>query len=166
MKPRANLHSRHPAILGFVGAIFLFTTLPLQAATVTPFKTLLGSWKGSGTFSLEDGTRERISCNAYYTGGASQLGLAILCKSPNNEIHMRGKLSYNGGKVSGSWEERTYQAEGKLTGKASDNKLKMDISGLVTGTMIVAYSGKRQQVSIKTAGTQLKTIDIKLARSR
>lgn len=30
---------------------------------------LLGFWGGDGSFQLRDGTRQRISCNAYYTGG-------------------------------------------------------------------------------------------------
>ena len=144
--------------------LLLFSLGNAQAGTVDPFKDLLGSWKGSGTFSLQDGTRERISCNAYYTGGGAQLHLAILCKSPNNQIHMRGKLSYNGGHLSGSWEERTYHAEGQLKGRATDKKLKMSISGNVTGSMLVSYAKRRQNVQIKTAGTSLKTVNIKLAR--
>ena len=147
-------------------ASFLMS-LPLhavQAAEINPFKPLLGSWKGNGTFSLQDGTRERISCNAYYTGGGSQLRLAILCSSPNNKIHMRGKLSHSGGTVSGSWEERTFHAEGMLKGKASAKRLKMTISGIVTGTMLVAFGKRRQSVEIKTAGSNLKTVSIKLAR--
>ncbi|MCF6197816.1 MAG: hypothetical protein L3J67_00205 [Hyphomicrobiaceae bacterium] len=141
--------------------------LPLQTAQAGkagPFKNLLGSWKGSGTFSLQDGTRERISCNAYYTGGGPQLRLAILCSSPSNKIHMRGKLSYNGGHLTGSWEERTFHAAGVLKGKATAKSLKMTISGIVTGTMLVSYSKRSQSVKIKTTGSNLKTVSIKLAR--
>ncbi len=146
-------------------ALFLVLFLqPAQAGKSDPFKTLLGSWKGNGTFSLQDGTRERISCNAYYTGGGSQLRLAILCSSPSNKIHMRGKLSYNGGRLTGSWEERTYHAEGVLKGKATNKSLKMSISGVVTGSMNVSFSKRRQSVQIKTTGSNLKTVSIKLAR--
>ena len=77
---------------------------------------------------------------------------------------MRGKLSHSGGKLSGSWEERTYHAEGKLDGKATGSKLKMTISGNVTGSMIVSFGAKRQSVQIKTAGSNLKTVSINLAR--
>ncbi len=156
--------SRSSRFFTLVTLLFLFAVPGLQAAETNPFETLLGSWKGSGTFSLQDGTRERISCNAYYTGGGSQLRLAILCSSAKNKIHMRGKLSLNGGRLSGSWEERTYHAVGKLSGKASGKRLKMSISGNVTGTMLVSYAKRRQRVQIKTAGTNLKTVSIKLAR--
>ena len=137
---------------------------PASAAKLDPFKTLLGSWKGGGTFSLTDGTKERISCNGYYTGGGSQLGLAILCKGPNNKIHMRGKLSLNGSQISGHWEERTYHAEGALKGKATNKRLSMHISGNVSGSMTVAYSKRQQNVTIRTSGTALKTVSIKLSR--
>ncbi len=148
-----------------LAALFFFALTPAaQAAKSGPFKTLLGSWKGSGTYSLQDGTRERISCNAYYTGGGAQLRLAILCSSPGNKIHMRGKLSSSGGRLSGSWEERTYHAEGTLTGKVSPGKLKMAVSGVVKGTMMVSFKGRRQNVKINIKGTALKSVNVKLAR--
>ncbi len=158
---------RRPLLVTLTALFVLaFTVLqsPVRAAEVNPFKTLLGSWKGSGTFSLQDGTRERISCNAYYTGGGSQLRLAILCSSSNNKIHMRGKLSYSGGALSGSWEERTFHADGQLKGKASGKRLTMAISGNITGSMVVAFSKRRQSVQIKTVGSNLKSVNIRLAR--
>ena len=162
----SNVRSRRGGrtLLTLATLFFLLGTPVAQAAEVNPFKTLLGSWKGSGDFSLTDGTRERISCNAYYTGGGAQLRLAILCSSSNNKIHMRGKLSYSGGLLSGSWEERTFHAEGNLNGKAGSSRLDMKISGNVTGSMKVAYTKSRQSVQIKTSGSNLKTVSIKLAR--
>ncbi len=169
MKQREALSTIHPktcvrALAIPVLLLFLVAAPSLQAAQVSPFKTLLGSWKGSGTFSLADGTRERISCNAYYTGGGAQLGLAILCSSSANKIHMRGKLSYSSGRLTGNWEERTYNAEGRLSGKVVKKQLKMKISGNVTGSMVVAFSKKRQSVTIRTAGGSLKSVNIRLAR--
>ena len=52
-------------------------------AEASPFDTLLGSWGGSGEIHLDKGRKERIKCNAYYTGGGSDLGLAIRCQSDN-----------------------------------------------------------------------------------
>ena len=169
MKQLVNLFfdrrfSVHRTVLALATLLFLVTAPQLRAAEVDPFKTLLGSWKGSGTFSLQDGTRERISCNGYYTGGGSQLRLAILCSSSNNKIHMRGKLSHSAGRLSGDWEERTYNAQGRLSGKATSSRLTMTISGVVSGTMIVSFRKRAQSVTIKTTGTALKTVNIKLAR--
>lgn len=136
----------------------------LDAAPRNPVSTLKGSWKGGGSFKLADGTSERISCNAYYTGGGTQLGLAILCSSSANKIHMRGKVSFSGSRVSGTWEERTYNAEGRLSGKSTSGKLSMSISGNVRGSMNVTYGARKQNVHISTVGSNLTTVDITLRR--
>ena len=58
-----------------------------------------------------------VLMHAYYTGGGSQLGLAILCKSESSNIHIRSKLSQSGGRITGTWEERTFNAEGNASGR-------------------------------------------------
>ncbi len=151
-------------VLVLAGAFFLAQAMPVRAAGTSAFKTLLGSWKGTGTFSLQDGHRERISCNGYYTGGGSQLRLAILCSSSDNKIHMRGKLSNSQGILSGSWEERTFNADGRLTGKVSRNRLVMKISGNVTGTMTVSFAKRFQKVVISIRDSNLKTVNINMSR--
>ena len=91
--------------------MFLVPAGPSKA-NPSPFDTLLGSWGGSGEIRLDKGRKERIKCNAYYTGGGSDLGLAIRCQSDNYKIEIRSKLSYSGGRLSGNWEERTFNASG------------------------------------------------------
>lgn len=130
-----------------------------------PFNILLGSWGGSGSYRLSDGTTERMRCNAYYTGGGSQLGMAIRCTSPNNKIEIRSKLSQSGGRISGNWEERTYNAEGNAVGRATGNKMVLRISGQISGTMRVTFSRTRQSVSISTKGTALESVNVTLRRS-
>lgn len=152
-------------------SVFLIAALALLAAgsqhgaAASPFDTLLGSWGGSGQIRLEDGTTERIRCNAYYTGGGAQLGMAIRCSSDNYNIEMRSKLSYSGGAVSGNWEERTFNARGEVKGRASDSNLRLNISGNITGSMSVSYSRSSQNVSISTEGIALKSVSISLSRS-
>jgi hypothetical protein len=137
---------------------------PTQADS-NPFGTLLGSWRGSGQIELDGGRTERVKCNAYYTGGGSQLGMAIRCQSETSNVEIRSKLSQSGGRVTGTWEERTYNAEGSATGQATSDKMSLQISGGVTGTMSVSYSGSRQSVAIATQGIALKSVTIDLTRS-
>jgi hypothetical protein len=92
-----------------------------SGADPSPFDTLLGSWGGSGQIRLDKGRMERIKCNAYYTGGGAELGLAIRCQSDNYKIEIRSKLSYSGGRLSGNWEERTFNAQGLGYGHAQQN---------------------------------------------
>jgi len=156
-----------------LSALIAIVVLPLlvlfgahqATADPGPFNGLLGSWGGTGEYSLDDGTRERIKCNAYYTGGGSQLGMAIRCSSDNNKIEIRSKLNSSGGRVSGHWEERTYNAEGDAGGTATADRITLQISGAVSGNMSVAYTASSQTVTITTQGTALRGVNITLARS-
>lgn len=152
----------------------LLTALVLTMALVSsssswaaagPFDTLLGSWRGSGQILLSDGRTERLKCNAYYTGGGSRLGMAIRCQSESSNVEIRSKLSQTGGRISGTWEERTFNAEGTASGKATGDKISLQISGGVTGTMEVSFSRSRQSVAISTQGIALKSVTIDLTRS-
>jgi len=152
----------------------LLTALVLTVALVSsssswaaagPFDTLLGSWRGSGQILLSDGRTERLKCNAYYTGGGSRLGMAIRCQSESSNVEIRSKLSQTGGRISGTWEERTFNAEGTASGKATGNKISLQITGGVTGTMEVSFSRSRQSVAISTQGIALKRVTINLTRS-
>ena len=146
-------------------AILLFASGPVGQAAAGPFDVLLGSWGGSGQITMTDGRRERLKCNAYYTGGGSQLGMAIRCQSESSNVEIRSKLSQSGSRITGTWEERTFNASGSAVGQASSSKINLQISGGVSGTMSVSYSSSRQSVAISTQGIALKSVTISLSRS-
>jgi len=149
-----------------VMAGFVLAPWPVPIASgANPFDTLLGSWRGSGQIRLTDGRAERLKCNAYYTGGGSQLGMAIRCQSESSNVEIRSKLSQSGSRITGTWEERTFNAVGTAQGQASASRISLTISGGVTGTMSVSYSGSRQSVAISTQGIALKSVTIDLTRS-
>lgn len=143
----------------------LLTTAP-DAKAASPFEALQGSWSGGGSIQFDSGQSERLRCNAYYTssGGGAQLGLAIRCASPSNKIEIRGRLSYQGGSVSGTWEERTFNASGTASGSATDNRVSLRLAGAFPGAMNVALSRSRQSVSISTQGSGVRAVRIGLSR--
>jgi hypothetical protein len=151
-------------LTGIAALFFLVLGSPLRADP-SPFDVLLGSWGGSGEMRLDKGRTERIKCNAYYTGGGAELGLAIRCQSDSYKIEIRSKLSYSGGKLSGNWEERNFNASGSASGTASSNKISLAIKGGVSGTMFVNFTKSSQSVTISTQGTALQGVRISLARS-
>jgi len=151
------------AATALVGLALITPTKPVEA-NPSPFDTLLGSWRGSGRIMLDSGP-ERLSCNAYYTGGGSQLGMAIRCKSETSNVEIRSKLSLSGDRLTGNWEERTFNAEGTASGTARPGRLAIRVTGSVTGSMIVNYSRTSQSVSISTQGIALKSVSINLTRS-
>lgn len=148
-----------------IAALAVLVQAEPSGADPSPFDTLLGSWGGSGQIRLDKGRMERIKCNAYYTGGGAELGLAIRCQSDNYKIEIRSKLSYSGGRLSGNWEERTFNAQGNATGTATPTKISLAINGAVTGSMVVSYTKSRQTVAISTQGVALQGVNITLGRS-
>jgi hypothetical protein len=131
-----------PLLLVTAALVGLFMVTPSKEVEASPFDTLLGSWRGSGTVQLNSG-RERLSCNAYYTGGGNQLGMAIRCNSDSS----------------------TYNAEGSASGTATPGKISIRVSGSITGSMVVNFSRSSQSVSISTSGSPLQRVSIKLTRS-
>ncbi|HKA65495.1 MAG TPA: hypothetical protein VKD00_07220, partial [Methyloceanibacter sp.] len=97
--------------------------------------------------------------------GGSDLGLAIRCQSDNYKIEIRSKLSYSGGRLSGNWEERTFNASGTATGTATPNKISLAIKGGVTASMLVNYTKSSQNVNISVQGVALQGVRIALGRS-
>ncbi len=153
-----------PAVLETMLVTGLFMLTPSPKAYATPVDTLLGTWRGSGTVRLNTGT-ERLTCNAYYTGGGSRLGMAIRCNSPSGKVEIRSKLSLSGNRLSGNWEERTYNASGSASGTANPGRINIRVSGTIKGSMVVSYSKSRQSVSISLAGSPLQAVKVNLSRS-
>jgi hypothetical protein len=165
MKP-SRLHFTHQGCPRWsaVAAAAALVVFAGPARANPTFAPLLGSWGGSGTYKLQDGTSERLKCDAYYTGTGSQLGIAVRCAGQTNKIEMRSKLTANGTSLSGHWEERTYNAEGSVTGTLSDQKLSFSIAGGVAGSMTITYDQTKQSVTIDTKGIPLKSVTVSLSR--
>lgn len=155
-----------------VGAAVLVTAAGLLAVSAdaraaNPFKSLAGSWSGQGKVRLEGGKTETIRCRAYYTlsDDAARLGMAIRCASAANKIEMRASLNYANGALSGNWEERTYNASGKVSGSASDSRMSLQIQGGgLEGRMSVRLGGASHSVSISTQGSAFQGLDLSLSR--
>lgn len=139
---------------------------PAAAAAENPFPQLAGTWNGSGTAQLEGGKTESLRCKGYYTNGAdgAALGLSIRCANASAKVELRANLNYANGDVSGSWEERTYNQSGTITGKASASKLNLAISGGIEGSISVSVAEGRHSVTVSTGGSALKGINISMSR--
>lgn len=147
---------------------------PAAAATpatpgqkTTPFAELNGAWNGAGQIRLEGGKTERVTCKAYYTpkDEGAAIGIALRCASTSYSIDLRSNLESVNGRVTGNWEERTFNAAGNVTGRASNGNVSVAISGGgLSGSMSVSFGGTSQQVSITTSGTALKGVSISLQK--
>lgn len=134
---------RHKSVCAAaVSALFCLpaTTGPSDAGTL--FSALAGSWSGGGK-------REKLKCRAYYKAkGTSGLGIAIRCANPSNKIHLRGSLRQGGSVVTGTWEERSFNAEGSLSGTATASTLRLSIRGSVSGSLFISLQGNKNIVTM------------------
>lgn len=141
---------RHKSVCAAaVSALFCLpaTTGPSDAGTL--FSALAGSWSGGGTVRLAGGKREKLKCRAYYRAkGTSGLGIAIRCANPSNKIHLRGSLRQGGSVVTGTWEERSFNAEGSLSGTATASTLRLSIRGSVSGSLFISLQGNKNIVTM------------------
>lgn len=145
-------------------ASLIVTALAAHAAT--PFSGLHGTWSGAGQFRLENGKTETIRCSASYVPRGSGLGLSLRCASASNRVELRATLTSRGDRVSGSWEERSYNASGRVSGMAVGDTLRLQIEGGgLAGTMLVRTTGGSQSISVRTDTTALKGVNISLRRN-
>ncbi len=154
-----------PAVCGVWAAVAVVSSVPAQAS---PFLALKGTWAGNGVVRLENGSTEAIRCKAYYTtkGSGRELGMSIRCASPSNKIDLRAGLEHKSDNtVSGTWEERTFNANGQAFGQTSETSMRLDITGTLTGTVSVVVDGKSQQVSIFSSNAGLNGVTIRLRRA-
>lgn len=137
-----------------------------STTAMAQFSTLSGNWSGTGQVKLDDGRTERVSCRAYYAprDGGSGLGLALRCASPSYRIELRSSLRAQGNKVSGTWEERSFNAGGAISGSSSGGTLSLSFSGTLNGSMVVNTSGASQRVSITTSSGGLSRVSLNLSK--
>jgi hypothetical protein len=91
--------------------------------------------------------------------------LALRCASASNKIELRADLVASGNRVSGSWEERSYNASGRVTGIAVGDSLRLSINGGgLSGSMLVRTTGGSQSISVRTDTSALKGVSISLRR--
>ncbi len=152
----------------FLAALMLICASQFSASTAEAadvFKQLNGSWRGSGAVRLQGGN-ERISCRGYYNvkSGGSGLSIAIRCAAPSYRIEMRSNVTDSGGRLSGNWEERTFNAEGALSGSVTGSSVNLSISGVITGSMSISVNGSSHQVNLSASGPRFKGMSLSMSR--
>jgi hypothetical protein len=162
---RPFLSAKSHVVLAFLVA-FLATIGFAYADADSIFKQLAGSWRSTGTLTFTDGTRQRLSCRGYYVlkSGGDGLSIAILCNAPDQKVEIRSQITQTARGISGRWEERTFNAMGEVSGRASGNKINLSIKGAITGSISISVSGRRHSVEISTEGTGFSRVSISLMR--
>lgn len=152
------------------GAFALAVLVPppwAQAQQRASFEGLVGSWSGSGTVALANGSKERIRCQAAYAlgNGADNLRSALRCASDSYKFELNSDVTNRGGTLSGAWREATRGLTGGLSGtlKGGDVQARIESPGFNADLSLVT-NGNRQTVTLNTQGTELTGVSIALTR--
>jgi hypothetical protein len=133
-----------------------------------PFSALNGSWSGAGTIKKSNGASERIRCrSAFEPAGAVNLSLRLRCASDSYNFDLTAAVAYQGGAISGSWQESTRNVNGSISGHSASEGRQVQVVAQtigLTSNITLTTRGNHQSVSIMTPGTDVAEIAISLEK--
>jgi hypothetical protein len=151
-------------------ALILHSSAQAQAGATaaSPFGDLPGSWSGTGTVALSNGTTERLRCQASYqlASGGSNLRQDLRCASDSYNFDLRTSVDHQGGALSGTWWEVSRNASGQISGQASRGRIQAVVQGPgFSAGLTMGTRGDQQSVTIRSQGTELSQVSISLRRT-
>jgi len=145
-----------------LGSISLCTTGHAQSGG--PFAGLAGSWHGSGTVGLDDGSTERIRCRATYAVAGRRMELTLTCASDSYKFSLQGDVEAEGNAISGTWSEASRNVSGVLQGRGGGGNYQLTASAAgFNANIALSTRGNKQSVSMR-ADSQFRSADISLSR--
>ena len=156
----------HARRLTFAAAAFFLAALATSPshAQSEPFAPLAGNWAGSGTVTLDDGSRERIRCRATYRVAGANMEMTLTCASDAYKFNLAANVVDRGGVISGNWSESSRNVSGTLEGRGGGGNFQvLAAAGGFNANISLATRGNRQSVSMR-ADSQFRGADITMTR--
>jgi len=114
-----------------------------------PFDKLKGDWTGGGMVTPAKGGTKKVTCKVTYNVAGSTTTQNMVCDGDDYQLEAKTKFKYNGGKISGSWNEVVYDATGNISGTAAGDTVHARISGdKFSGRMSIVVSDARHTINI------------------
>jgi len=150
--------------LPFLLAPLLATGALAQSAG---FTGLDGDWRGGGTLQHGNGLTERIRCEASYrVSSPEKLRQSLRCRSDQSQFSLATNLSLSGRDIFGDWSETTRNARGSLRGRFSPGVIQGQVDGTgFSANVTIRFAGNQQNVAIRSAGTEMTTLNMVLTRA-
>jgi len=145
----------------------LVAAAPESHAESGPFAGLEGTWSGSGTILVGEGGRERLRCRANYTveDGGYHLHQTIRCASDSYRFDISSSVIAEGSRLTGAWQEATRNVGGNIEGRVARGEYSAVVTGIgFSASLSMAARGSKQSISISSKETDLKGVQITLAR--
>jgi len=151
-----------------IAGVIVALTLSTSAvhAQAGPFTGFDGSWSGSGTVSLSDGSTERIRCKADYKVNGNGLGLkqSLHCASDSYKFDLSSEVTSNGDRISGNWSERSRNIFGNLQGTAGGGQIDVFVEAAgFAANLTLTTRGNKQTVQISSKG-EIRGVNITMTR--
>ena len=162
-EPRPSSTWKH----GFVAVgLLLLSASPSLAQREGPFAALPGSWSGSGTITMSNGSRERIRCDGQYRlASQTNVQIQLNCASDSYRFQLRGDAVANDRSLAGTWSETSRGVAGKIFGRINGNRLEMRADGQTFSALLnMTTRGSRQTISIRSPGSEMSEVSISLSR--
>ena len=162
--------SSFPRAIGVIAISALFALVShsvLAAPADSPFAALQGSWSGTGTVMMSNGTKERIRCDAKHRIGATsdELRLELTCASDSYKFNLQSQITHSAGTIAGNWFETTRATGGAISGRIAGNQINVRAEGQTFNALLsVTTRGDRQAISIQSPGSEMSDVTITLTR--
>src|ERR1700720_3515408 len=148
-----------------VGAAFMLS-VSAASAQAGPFAGFDGSWSGTGTVALSDGSTERIRCKADYKVNGTGLSLkqSLHCASDSYKFDLSSDVTSQGERISGNWSEASRNIFGNLQGTAGGGQIEVfvEASGFAAN-LTLRTMGNRQSVQINSKG-EIRGVNITMTK--
>ncbi len=129
-----------------------------------PFGAMAGSWSGSGTVTLDDGSTERIRCRAKYAPIGPTMEMSLTCASDAYKFNLAANVRAEGHAVTGSWSEASRNISGSLQGRGGGGTFEVVASAAgFNANIALKTSGNRQTVTMR-ADSQFRGANISMSR--
>ena len=143
------------------------STATVSAQSAGSLAAFAGTWVGSGTLTRQDGTTERIRCQADYASrDPHSLQQNLRCRSDNTQFNLVSDVAEAGDHLSGDWVETTRNARGTLSGRNSRGTITANVQGPgFSAGVAIAARGNRQSVDIRSSGGDIVGLSMSLTRA-
>lgn len=139
--------------LAFAAAAFFVTSVAAAHAQSGPFAGMAGNWRGGGTVTLDDGSKERLRCRATYTVPGASMLMVLTCAGDAYKFDLRADVVAMGSNVSGTWSETSRNVGGSLSGHGSGGNFQVvAVAAGVNANISLRTTGNKQSIAIRAEG--------------
>jgi hypothetical protein len=133
-------------------------------AQSSPFAGMAGNWRGGGTVTLDDGSSERIRCNASYRVAGPSMEMTLTCASDAYKFSLAASVVDRGGAVSGTWSETSRGVNGNLEGRGGNGSFQVVASAPTFNANISLRTTGNKQSVVMRADSQFRGANISLSK--